>query len=95
MTEEELKKAMGKVIIVSAIVLVIMIILGIVVFNDFGKSTTIFENENQKAEFENLISDKGNENITKNEIAELENNVAENAVEPVPTEPEIPAPVVE
>ena len=75
MTEEELKKAMGKVIIISVIVLIIMIILAIVVFNDFGKSTTIFESETQKAEFENVISNKENENITENEIAEIENNI--------------------
>ena len=43
MTDEEFKNAMNKIIIFVTIVLVLMIILGIIIFNTFGKSTTIFK----------------------------------------------------
>ena len=82
MTEEELKKAMSKVIIFVIIMLILMIILAIFIFNDMGKSTTIFKNEEQKKNFENILENKENENISQNDIAEIEGNliVDENSI---------------
>lgn len=82
MTEEELKKAMSKVIIVTIVILVIMVVLAVLIFNNFGKSSTIFKSEEQKAKFENVLENKENENITENDIAELENSneISENLV---------------
>lgn len=74
MSDEEFKKAMSKVIIVAIIVLVLMIILAILIFSNFGKSTTVFENEEQKARYENIIKNKESENISENDIAEIEGN---------------------
>lgn len=77
MTDEEFKKAMNKIIIFVTIVLVLMIIFGIIIFNTFGKSTTIFKNQEQKENYENAI-ENNDENITENDIAEIEGNINEN-----------------
>lgn len=77
MTDEEFKNAMNKIIIFVTIVLVLMIILGIIIFNTFGKSTTIFKNPEQKENYENAI-ENNDENITENDIAEIEGNINEN-----------------
>lgn len=74
MTDEELKKAMSKIITGIIVVLVLMIIIAILIFNNFGKSTTIFKNDEQKANYENAIKNRDNENITENDIAEIESN---------------------
>ena len=83
---------MSKVIILTVIVLLIMVILAIIIFNDFGKNSTIFESEEQKANFEKVLENNENENITTNDIVELESNseVIENAVDTsdVPTIPD-------
>ena len=51
-----------------------MIILAIIIFNDFGKSNTIFKSEEQRNNFENALENRDNENITTNDIVELESN---------------------
>ena len=74
MTEEEFKKAMGKIICFVIIALVILIIIGILVFNTSGKSTSIFGNkedlENYKKKVEEVNSYNITENITKEDITE-------------------------
>lgn len=77
MTDEEFKKAMTKIFIIVGIALVLMIVLSIVVFNQSGKSTTVFENEKQKENYENILENSDSENITQNEINELTNSVNE------------------
>lgn len=80
MTDEEFKKAMIKIFIIVAIILVIMIILSVIIFNKFGKNSTIFENDEQKAKYEKVLEEKNEENISENDIAEINNNI-ENTVE--------------
>lgn len=80
MTDEEFKKAMIKIFIIVAIILVIMIILSVIIFNKFGKNPTIFENDEQKAKYEKVLEEKNEENISENDIAEINNNI-ENTVE--------------
>ena len=43
MTEEEFKKAMTKVVRFIVAMLVILVVIGIVVFNNFGKKSSIFD----------------------------------------------------
>ena len=72
MTEEEFKKAINKVIAVAIIALLVMVILAIIIFNNFGKSTTVFKSEEQKEDFKNAVENIENEDINVEDIIELE-----------------------
>ena len=74
MTEEEFKKAMTKVIRFIIAMLVILVIVGIVVFNNFGKKSSIFENEEALNDYKKKVQETNSHNITGEEVDELENS---------------------
>lgn len=75
MLDEELKKAMIKIFVVVAIILLIMIILSVIIFNKFGKNPTVFENDEQKERYEKILEEKNKEDISENDIGEINNNI--------------------
>ena len=74
MTEEEFKKAMTKVVIFIVIALIILIVLGIIVFNKSGKSTSIFESEKLKKDYTSKVQELNSNNITEEDAEKLENS---------------------
>ena len=74
MTEEEFKKAMVKVVGVIVIALVILVIIGFVVFNTFGKQISIFESEEAKKDYKKKVEEAGSYNITEEQAENLENS---------------------
>ena len=79
MTEEEFKKAMGKTIIFIVIMIIILIGLGVFIFNKSGKETSIFESESAKEAFEKKVDEVNAENLPKEEINIEENPEAQEA----------------
>ena len=73
MTEEEFKKAMGKTVVFIAIMIIILVGLGVVIFNKSGKETSIFESESAKETFENRVNEVNANNSPKEELTSEEN----------------------
>lgn len=88
MTEEEFKKVMTKVIAFIVIALIILIIIGILVFNKSGKTLSIFSNQKEIDDYKKKVQEINSDEIIEEEILE---NIVENTLEEVTPELEIPA----
>ena len=90
MTEEEFKNTMGKIIIFIVIALIILVIIGVLVFNKSGKSLSIFSNEKEKNSYKKSVQEANSSNVTvdksSTEIDNQEENVIQNEVESETTE---------
>ena len=74
MTEEEFKKTMTKVFSFIVIAMIILVIIGIVVFNQSGKTTSIFGSKSEIDSYNKKVKDINPHSITEEEIKELENS---------------------
>lgn len=77
MTEEEFKKAMTKTVIFIVIMIILLIVIGILVFNKSGKSTTIFESEEQKSSYENTVNEINKSDISDEHVNQIEGDSQE------------------
>jgi cbb3-type cytochrome oxidase subunit 3 len=89
MTEEEFKKAMTKTIIFIIIMIILLIAIAVLVFNKSGKSTSIFESDEQKASYENTVNEINSYNISEEQVNEIGENVNEENLENQVQEEEI------
>lgn len=74
MTEEEFKKTMTKLICFIVVALIILVVLGIIVFNQSGKTKSIFENSKQLDDYKKKVEEVNSHNITEEEASSLENS---------------------
>ena len=74
MTEEEFKKAMGKTIFFVVIALIILIIIGILVFNNSGKSTSIFRSEKDFENYKKKVEEVNSYNVIEEDVEKIESN---------------------
>ena len=82
MTEDEFKKTMGKIIIFIVISLIVLVIIGILVFNKSGKSLSIFSSEEEKKSYKKNVQEINSSNTTVEENSlEIDNNVIQNEIE--------------
>ena len=57
MTEEEFKKVMTKTVCFIVIALIILIVIGIFVFNKSGKTTSVFESEEELNNYKGKVQE--------------------------------------
>ena len=74
MTEEEFKKVMTRIIIFVVIALIILVVIGVLVFNKSEKSASIFKNENDLNSYKKKVEEINSSNITEEDIEKLESN---------------------
>lgn len=94
MTEDEFKKTMGKTIMFIVIALIILVIIGILVFNKSGKTFSIFSNEKEKASYKKSVQEINFSNTTIEEKSEKSDNQGEENIVQTETEPEMTENVV-
>lgn len=97
MTEEEFKKTMAKVIGFIVVAIIMLVIIGIIVFNQAGKTKSIFESQAEKDNYKKRVEKTNSHNITEEEVEELENSgefqenePSENPEKPADTEEQQP-----
>ena len=72
MTEEEFKKAMGKTIFFIVIALIVLVVIGVLVFNQSGKTASIFGSQKEADEYHQKVNEMNSYNITEEEASKLE-----------------------
>ena len=70
MTEEEFKKAMSKVIGFIVVALIILVIIGVIVFNTAGKQTSIFGSKQEAESYKKRVQEENSYNLTEEEVEE-------------------------
>ena len=73
MTEEKFRKSLIITVVLTIISLILIIVLGVFVFNDSGKKLSIFESENQKSAYKMKVKEAGTL-ILEDEIKEINDN---------------------
>lgn len=84
MTDEEFKKAMTKLVWFIIIALIILVVVGVVVFNKSGRKTSLFSNDKEVEEYKKKVNETSSYNITEEDVEKLENNSEEVKEEEAP-----------
>ena len=74
MTEEEFKKFMKKVIGLVVVAIVIFVVIGFIVFNGFGKETSIFGSQREIDDYKKKVQEVNSREITQKGLEKLENS---------------------
>jgi len=72
MTEEEFKKFMKKIIWLAVAAIVILVVIGFIVFSQFDKKTSIFENQSEIDNYKKKVQQTNSREITEKDLEKLE-----------------------
>jgi len=72
MTEEEFKRFMKKIVLLVIAITLIVIVMGFVVFNKFGKETSIFSSQAEIDSYKKKVQEANSREITEKDLEKLE-----------------------